>query len=153
MRAEEIARLLPAVYQRSLPQSPVLQALLDVMADLHERTEAQLSAVEDLFHPYRCPEYLVPFLGRWVSADHLGAQRDLVARGAALAQTRGTRNGLQEALRLATGVSELDIEEPPGRSFHFVVRIPADYPHVPRLMHLIELEKPAATTYEIGTLP
>jgi phage tail-like protein len=152
MEADAIGRLLPAAYQRSLPESPVLRAMLDVMAGLHERSEAQLDKVEDLFHPYRCPEFLLPFLARWVSVDHLGFRRDLIARGAALAQSRGTRLGLAEALRLATGLSEVEIEEPPSRPFHFIVRVPADYPHMALLSHLVELEKPAATTFEMGTL-
>ena len=152
MRRDAIAALLPAAYQRVLHPSGVLAALLAVMESLHEASEAQLDHVEDLFHPYRCPEQMVAFLARWVAVDHLGAGRDLVARGSALAQSRGTRAGLREAIQLATGVSEVEIEEPGGQPFHLIVRIPAACEHAEQIRQIVELEKPAATTYEIGAL-
>ncbi len=150
MRHDHIAGLLPAAYQRSLQQpSSVLSALLGVMEGLHERSEEQLAAVEDLFHPYRCPDRMVAFLTRWVAADHLGARRDVVSRGAAIAQIRGTATGLREAIRIATGLSEVQIEEPADRPFHIIVRVREQAELV---RHIVELEKPAATTFEIGEL-
>src|SRR5687768_9867082 len=100
MRPDVIAGMLPAAYQRALHPSGVLSALLGVMEVLHEASEHQLDHVEDLFHPYRCPERMVPFLARWVSVDHLGSRRDLVANGTALAQSRGTRPGLRDAISI-----------------------------------------------------
>lgn len=152
MRRDTIAGLLPAAYQRVLHPSGVLDALLSVMEGLHEASEARLDAVEDLFHPYRCPNRMVPFLTRWVAADHLGARRDVAARGAALAQARGTSAGLRDAIHTATGLSEVEIEEPAGRPFHLVIRIPAGCGQLERVKHIVELEKPAATTYEMGVL-
>lgn len=150
MRREHIAGLLPAAYQRSLLRpGGVLGALLDVMEGLHERSEQQLAAVEDLFHPYRCPDRMVGFLIRWVAADHLGARRDVVSRGAAIAQIRGTAMGLAEAIRVATGLSEVEVEEPADRPFHLIVRVRDQFELV---RHIVELEKPAATTFEIGEL-
>lgn len=153
MRRDAIAGLLPAAYQRAMHPSGALAALLDVMEGLHEASEARLDAVEDLFHPYRSPEQLVPFLARWVSVDHLGTGRDLVAHGTALAQSRGTREGLRSAIAIATGLTEVEIEEPPDHPFHLIVRIPAGSPLREQVRHIVELDKPAATTFEMGELP
>lgn len=150
MRHEQIATLLPANYQRAMHPSGPLAALLEVMEDLHAASEDRLSKVEDLFNPYRSPERLLPFLARWVAIDHLGSQRDLVAAGAALAQMRGTLSGLREAIRLTTGVTEVEIEE--SRPFHIVVRLPEGCPDAQRIRHLVELEKPAAITFEMGVI-
>jgi phage tail-like protein len=152
MRREAIATLLPAVYQRSVHPCGVLAALLDVMESQHEASEALLDTVEDLFHPYRCPDRMVPFLARWVAVDHLGARRDLVARGSALAQSRGTAAGLREAIQLAIALTEVVIEEPPERPFHMIIKVPSGFDQADRLRQIVELEKPAATTYEIGVL-
>jgi phage tail-like protein len=148
MRSNDIALLLPAAYQRAMHPSGPLAALLEVMEDLHAASEDRLSYVEDLFHPYRCPERMLAFLARWVSVDHLGSRRDLVRGGAALAQSRGTLAGLRQAIQLSTGVSDVDIEE--AGPFHIVVRLPAGCAQVEKIRHLVELEKPAATTFEIG---
>ncbi|MBV1850682.1 phage tail protein [Catellatospora tritici] len=153
MRRDAIAGMLPAVFQRTMHPSGVLWALLDVMEGLHDSSEARLDAVEDLFHPYRCPERLVPFLARWVSVDHLGSGRDLVAHGAALAQWRGTREGLKAAVVIATGLTEIEIEEAADRPFHLIVRIPAECVLAEQVRHIVELDKPAATTFEMGELP
>ncbi|GAA2358893.1 hypothetical protein Cme02nite_35160 [Catellatospora methionotrophica] len=153
MRRDAIATMLPAAYQRAMHPSGVLWALLDVMEALHEAAEDRLDTVEDLFHPYRTPDRLVPFLARWVAVDHLGSGRDLVAHGTALAQSRGTREGLRQAVTLATGLTEIEIEEPADRPFHLIVRIPAGSDLTERVRHIVELDKPAATTFEMGTLP
>ncbi|MEV0458700.1 phage tail protein [Catellatospora methionotrophica] len=153
MRRDAIATMLPAAYQRAMHPSGVLWALLDVMEALHEAAEDRLDTVEDLFHPYRTPDRLVPFLARWVAVDHLGSGRDLVARGTALAQSRGTREGLRQAVTLATGLTEIEIEEPADRPFHLIVRIPVGSDLTERVRHIVELDKPAATTFEMGTLP
>ncbi|MFC7243142.1 phage tail protein [Catellatospora aurea] len=153
MRRDAIAALLPAAYQRAMHPTGVLWALLDVMEGLHESGEARLSTVEDLFHPYRCPPQLVPFLARWVAVDHLGHGRDLVAHGTALAQSRGTREGLRAAVTLATGLTAIEIEESADRPFHLIVRIPAGSDLLERVRHIVELDKPAATTFEMGELP
>jgi phage tail-like protein len=150
MRSEDITLLLPAAYQRAYHPSGPLAALLEVMEDLHAASEEQLSHVEDLFHPYRCPERLLPFLAQWVAIDHLGYRRDLVRGGAGLAQSRGTLAGLRQAIQLSTGISDVDIEE--AGPFHIVIRLPAGCAQVEKIRHLVELEKPAATTFEIGVM-
>jgi hypothetical protein len=97
---------------------------------------------------------MVAFLARWVAVDHLGTGRDLVARGTALAQSRGTRAGLTEAITIATSLSpaQVVVDEPADRPFHLIVRVPAGHPDTERVRHIVELEKPAATTFEMGTL-
>jgi phage tail-like protein len=172
MLRQSIERLLPAVYQRSALPGGVLAALLDAMETLHAPTEAALAAVEDLFHPYRAPDRLVPFLARWVALDHvlpisragttaaadevsrlpipIGRLRDLVASAPALAQRRGTANGLRMFLETAMGVSGFTVEEPDGRPFHVVVRVPPAATHQIELVRrIVALEKPAAVTCEV----
>lgn len=150
MRSDAIATMLPMVYQHAIAgRTGPLVALLDVMEGLHEASEDQLAHVEDLFNPYRCPENLVAFLARWVSVDHLGVRRDLVAHGTALAQSRGTVAGLRAAIQLATGLTDVEVVEPADRPFHLVVRVPAASGLIETVRRIVELEKPAATTCEI----
>ncbi len=159
MRSDQIARLLPAAYQRAATPGSVLSALLGSMERLHAPSEEVLAAVDTLGAAYRAPDALVPFLTRWVALDHLGIAgvvpagrlRDLVARGAYLARWRGTATGLCALLETATGVPGFTVEEPVDRPFHLVVRVPA--PAVDRLelvRHLVALEKPAATTCDVA---
>jgi phage tail-like protein len=172
MRRRSIERLLPAVYQRSALPGGALGALLDAMETLHAPTEEALAAVEDLFHPYRTPDRLVPFLARWVALDHvlprsradtaaladevsrlpipIGRLRDLVAEAATLAQRRGTAAGLRMFLELATGEAGFAVDEPEGRPFHVVVRVPpAATHHIELVRRIVALEKPAAVTCEV----
>ncbi len=159
MRSDQIARLLPVAYQRAVTPGSVLSALLGSMQELHAPSEAVLAAVDTLAAAYRAPDALVPFLTRWVALDHLGVAgtlpagrlRDLVARGAYLARWRGTASGLRALLETATGVPGFTVEEPAGRPFHIVIRVPA--PAADRLelvRHLVALEKPAATTCDVA---
>src|SRR5262245_12252203 len=101
MRHQAIKRLLPAAYQRAATPRSVLNALLEVMDDLHAPDEAVLDTVDDLFTAYRTRDQLLPFLARWLALDHLvppasaatparlpmpaGRLRNLVAEGARLA--------------------------------------------------------------------
>lgn len=153
MRRASIERLLPAVYQRAATPGTVLSALLDAMEKLHAPTEDALAAVEDLFHPYRTPDRLLPFLARWVAVDDalpVDRLRDLVAHAAGLAQRRGTAAGLRAFLDIATGVPGFAIEEPPDRPFHVVVRVPPAAAHQIELVRrIVALEKPAATTCSV----
>jgi phage tail-like protein len=172
MLRPSIERLLPAVYQRAALPGGVLAALLDAMETLHAPTEEALTAVEDLFHPYRTPDRLVPFLARWVALDHvlprsragvtaaadevsrlpipIGRLRELVADAAGLAQRRGTATGLRMFLEKAMGVAGFSVEEPAGRPFHVVVRVPPAAAHQIELVRrIVALEKPAAITCEV----
>jgi phage tail-like protein len=155
-----IARLLPLAYQRAAQDGSVLAALLDVMQTLHAPDEEILARVDDLYAPYRTPEQLVPFLARWVAMDHVaggtgqgvpaGRLRDVVARAAALAQWRGTPDGLLALLRTATGVPGITVEEPADRPFHVRVHLPASAAgQLDLVTRLVRAEKPAAATCEV----
>jgi phage tail-like protein len=166
MRHQAIERLLPYAYQRAATSASVLSALLHVMEDMHAPDEAVLETVDDLFAAYRAPDRLLPFLARWLALDHLipqggagqaerlpipiGRLRDLVAEGAALAQLRGTPEGLRRILEIATGVTGFAIEEPVSRPYHFVVRVPpAAADQLGLIRRVVDTEKPAATTAEV----
>jgi phage tail-like protein len=164
MQRAAIERLLPAAYQREATDGSVLAAVLDVMETLQAPSMRTLAAVDDLFAPYRTPDHLVTFLARWVALDHLlpsarresstvipvGRVRNLVARGAELAQWRGTAAGLRQLLETATGVVGFDIDEPPDQPFHIVVRVPAAaVDHLPLIRRVVALEKPAACTCDV----
>jgi phage tail-like protein len=171
MRHQAIERLLPAAYQRAAAPGSVLNVLLDVMEAMHAPDEAVLDTVDDLFSAYRTLEPFVPFLARWLALDHLlphafekvparaadgrlpipvGRLRDLVAEGAALAQWRGTPEGMRRTLEVATGVAGFAIDEPPDRPYHFVVRVPpAATDQLALIRRIVEVEKPAATTAEV----
>ena len=160
MRRQAIERLLPAVYQRTAGPGGVLGAVLDVMEQMHAPDEARLSTVDDLFAPYRTPDRFVAFLASWVALEPfvapavpVGRLRDLVATGAELAQWRGTATGLIGMIETALGVSGVQVHEPPGRAFHFVVRVPASAAgHLDLVLRITEAVKPAATTYEVTIL-
>jgi hypothetical protein len=166
MRRQTIERLLPSAYQRAATEGSVLGALLDAMETLHAPDEELLANVDALFAPYSALERFVPFLTRWVTLEYLvgvprpggevrlplpaGRVRDLIANGAALAKLRGTPIGLQRFLQIATGATGFVIEEPPDRPFHFVVRVPpAARPYLGVIRRIVEMEKPAAATFEV----
>jgi hypothetical protein len=182
MRRQAIERLLPAVYQRTAGPGGVLGAVLDVMEQMHAPDEARLETVDDLFAPYRTPGGFVAFLASWLALDPfappgaasglanggsasglangarpasvpVGRLRDLVATGAELAQWRGTATGLIGMIETALGVSGVQVQEPPGRAFHFVVRVPAAAAgQLDLVRRITEAVKPAATTYEVSVL-
>lgn len=166
MRRQTIERLLPTAYQRAAVPDSVLRALLDVMETLHEPDEQLLGNVDVLFSPYSASERFVPFLTGWVTLDYLvgvprpggdvrlplpaGRVRDLIANGAALAKLRGTPIGLRWFLQIATGATGFVIEEPSDQPFHFVVRVPPDaQAYLGVIKRIVEMEKPAATTFEV----
>jgi len=169
MRPAAIERLLPAMYQRAATPGSVLGALLEVMSDLHAPTEVTLSHVDDLVAPYRAPDVLVPFLVRWVAWDHvapppgvagdrtgvpLGRLRDLVHRGADLAQRRGTAAGLAALLETLTGVPGFTVDEPADRPFHVIVEVPAAaQAHLDLVDRVVAAEKPAAVTCAVRLRP
>ena len=87
------------------------------------------------------------------AAVPVGRLRDLVATGAELAQWRGTATGLIGMIETALGLSGVQVHEPPGRAFHFVVRVPAAAAgQLDLVRRVTEAVKPAATTYEVTIL-
>jgi phage tail-like protein len=166
MRRQTIERLLPAAYQRAATDQSVLAALLEVMETLHAPDEQVIGDFDAQFAPYTARPDFLPFLAGWVTLDHLvgvrrpgaadpllipaGRMRDLLAEASALAQVRGTPDGLRRFLEIATGVRGFEITEPSQRPFHFVVRVPATARAYAGVVgHIVEHEKPAATTFEL----
>lgn len=161
MRRPAIERLLPAAYQRTAAEPGVLAALLGAMEAMHAPSEEVLAGVDDLFTPYRSPDRMVGFLLGWVALDHvlgtrdadpsipIGRMRDLLSVGAWIAQHRGTAAGLRAVVALAIG-APVQVEEPAGRPFHIVVRLPATADaDVAVVRRIVEAEKPAAVTAEV----
>ena len=155
MKRADIERLLPEIFQRTLPpdenvDSP-LRAFLSVMETLHTPSEQVLAALDTYFDPYRTPDRFVPYLASWVDLDQLwlddptgytvatlppfpaglGRLRALIASAATLSRWRGTEAGLRLFLETATGVTGFEIEEDVADEsgelipFHIRVRAPA----------------------------
>lgn len=133
MRAADIERMLPGVFQQALAPDQPLSALLTVMEALHQPGEDVLDRLDAHLDPRRAPEEFVTLLARWVDLDRLfregaanGAKtagdslatgiaperlRLLVRAAARLSQWRGTQRGLREFLELATGIEGFDLRE------------------------------------------
>ena len=178
MKRDEIARLLPEVFQRTVtPGSPLL-ALLAVMEALPDPAEAALANLEDYFDPYQAPDAFAAYLAGWVDLDRLfshapqrldedttaalfppglGRLRELIAAAAYLSHWRGTTRGLIGFLETATGVPGFAITESPPdadgrpRPFHILVEAPQETAvYQPLLERIIEAEKPVYVTYELA---
>lgn len=174
MRAAEIRRLFPEIFQRtSRPGSP-LDALIQAMSALHEPSEQALADLDAYFDAYRAPERFVPFLAGWVDLEWLlvgapdedaplapyapgtGRLRELIAAAVQLSQWRGTARGLQLFLETATGVPGFEIQEqvpqPDGRPQPFHVRVVAPAaasPYQALVERIIAVQKPAYATAEL----
>jgi phage tail-like protein len=175
MKQNEIARLLPGIFQRTLQDGSPLTALLAVMEALQAPDEAILQQAEVFFNPYLTPESFVLFLASWVDLDWLilenaeeytprtpslpsgiGRLRELIALSVFLAQWRGTAKGLLRFLETACGISGFTIEErvpgPDGRfkPFHIAIHVPPEAAaYMTMITRIIEAEKPAYVTYEL----
>lgn len=175
MKQNEIARLLPEVFQRTHNPGSPLAALLAVMEALHAPSEEVLTHLDQYFDPYRAPDRFVPYLAQWVDLGPLltdrsdpevplltrfptglGRLRELIAAAAFLSQWRGTARGLLAFLETALGAQGFAIDEAvtddAGRAipFHLRVRAPAETEaHRALIERIIEIEKPAYVTYEL----
>lgn len=155
MKRADIERLLPEIFQRTLPPDDEmdnpLRAFLSVMETLHAPTEQVLASLDAFFDPYRTPDRFVAYLASWVDLDQLwlddptgyslatlppfptgvGRLRALIAAAATLSRWRGTETGLRLFLETATGVTGFGIddavEDENGEiiPFHIRVRVPA----------------------------
>lgn len=176
MNRDEIRRLLPSVFRRTLEELEVdgardspLHGVLEVMEALHAPSEAVLDKLDVFFDPRRSPEAFVPFLAAWVDlADLVGAGgearrhairpgplRELVCRASWLSRWRGTTKGLLAFLSTATGVHGFEIRENvtgtgEPRDFHLLVRAPpAARSQEALVRRVVEREKPAYVTHEV----
>jgi phage tail-like protein len=176
MKRDEIERLLPAVFQRTLRDGNPLTVFLDAMERLHAPAETVLAELDSTLDPRRTADPFVPVLARWLDLDRvfdapvgrgaasvarspispgLGRLRELVAAATDLSQRRGTASGLKDFLEIATGVDGFVIDEqvpgPDGRPlpFHIKVRAPsATAAHAALIERIIALEKPAYVTHD-----
>lgn len=171
MRAAEIARLLPELYQDALEPGSVLDGLLAVMEAMHAPDEATLAAVDSLFDPRRAPDAFVAMLAQWLAlgpyleregaeqrrvAVRPGPLRDLVSIAAEAARLRGTEQTLRLLLERATGVPGFAvIENPPdgaGRPMPFHIRVAAPAKaagQIELVRRIVAGERPAWVTFDI----
>ena len=178
MKRNEIERLLPTVFRRTVRQDNPLMAILEVMSALHEPSEALLERLDRIFNPFRTSDAFVPFLARWLDLERIfdeapgltsgansgrspittgvEALRALIASASYLSQWRGTRKGLDHFLEIAAGTEGFTIEEqvigPDGAPIPFHLRVIAPdevKPHQALIERIIESEKPAYVTYEL----
>jgi phage tail-like protein len=181
MKQNEIAQLLPAVFQRTLNEGNPLTGLLEVMEVLQAPSEAVLQRLDSFFDPRRTTDQFVPYLAYWADltrlfdetlnvkeeiafshssiASGLGRLRELIASAAYLSQWRGTRKGLLLFLQTATGFVDFNIQENVDlqgqpRPFHLSIRAPEESAQYSNLiLRIVELEKPAYATYELSFAP
>jgi phage tail-like protein len=175
MRAERIARLLPETYRSTVRHGGVLETLLGIMEQMHERSEQVIGELDRYLDPMRAPDAFVPMLAHWVSfsgyldwsggrpgagqprfAPGLDRLRLLISAAASLNARRGTASALQEFLVTATGAAGFVVEESPPdalghtRPFHIRIRAPAAArPYSDLLLRIVDRERPAYVTYEI----
>lgn len=177
MKASDIARLLPWVFQRTLSPGSPLDAILASMEGLHAPADEALATVDRYFDPRRAPDTFVPFLARWLDLDWVlvrppehfytpggtdepiqsgvGRLRELVAAAVFLAQRRGTASGIVRFLELATGVQGFGVNEHvAGRPFFVAFTMPeAAQPYETLVRTIIDMEKPAHLEYELEVGP
>ena len=178
MKQTEIERLLPAIFQRTLTPGSPLAGLLDVMAQLHEPSEAVLAQFDAFLDPYQAAPAFVPFIASWLDLERFftqqpekldattaerlfasgsGRLRELTADAAFLSKWRGTAKGLNRFLETATGMTGFVVEEHSEgqiRPFHIHIQAPeAALIYRPLIERIIELEKPAYVTYELDFGP
>jgi phage tail-like protein len=167
MKENEIETLLPLVFQRAIRPDGLLQALLEVMENLHSPAEESLAELDKFFDPYLAPDEFVPYLAGWVDLDWLlpadggpfppglGRLRELIRAAGELSRQRGTRAGLILFLETATGVAGFElVENPPGKDgqpqpFTIQVNVPPAARAYQALIDLIvRVQKPAYIYYQ-----
>lgn len=181
MKPSEIQGLLPQLFQQALRDAGPLDALLEVMASMHEPVETVLADLWAYFNPHTAPEMFVPYLASWMDLDRFfplycaqteayqrssdpispgnGRLRELIAAAAFLSQWRGTTKGLQSFLEIVTGVEGFELNENKDRlgnerPFHVCIVVPKDVEqHRALIERIVEQEKPAYVSYEIEIRP
>ncbi len=162
MRRDEIERLLPGVFQRTLSgagKEGPLGALLDTMVELLQPREDAMQRLPSVLDPRIAPEDFVPLLSQWLNLDipvttGPGYERELIANAVDLSRWRGTAAGLIRFLSLATGASgfriDEDVRDEQGKTIPCHIRIVAPEntrPHERMLERIIALYKPAYVTH------
>jgi phage tail-like protein len=140
MKQDEIRKLLPGVFDRTVQPGNPLTALLAVMEVLQAPSEEVLAHLDTFFNPYMTPDGFVAYLAGWVDLEMflseapddlavtapvapslaaamptfpagVGRLRELVASAAYLSKWRGTARGLLLFLETATGVQGFTVDE------------------------------------------
>ena len=175
MKATQIKRLLPGVFQTAAEGATPLATILKIMEGMHAPTEAILNRLEAYFDPHRTPDAFVPYLASWVDLENLldqhgstdasfstgvGRLRELTAAAVLLSKWRGTRKGLSLFLETATGLTDFTINEMVADSrgemipFHMHILAPAAATaHRAVIERIVDLEKPAYVTYDLEFAP
>lgn len=164
METREIARLLPEIIRGTATDRSPLAGLIAAMAGLLDPVDRRLGILERYFDPFRAPTAMLPYLAHWVdlgwipvaeggggegvAADDL---RALIAMAPALARGRGTKTGLEQALRAVTKIATIRVREADSRErpFHLYVEIPRSRADAIRLVEtVVRAERPAHLTHE-----
>jgi phage tail-like protein len=159
--AEEImqskyVQYLPAIYQ----EDEFLGRFLMIFEEVLSPVEPILENIHLYFDPMMAPQGFLPWLASWIDLvlDEnwpIQKRRELIKAGVGLYCWRGTKRGLQEYLKIYTGVEPEIIEhfsEEEGGPYRFtvVIRVPDPKSLDDRLVRrVINAEKPAHTTYEL----
>ncbi len=168
-------KYLPALYSESDFMGRFLMIFESVLGPI----EGMIDNLAYYFDPYTTPEELLPWLASWMKLGldermPVPLRRELVKSAAQLFQWRGTRRGLREYLRLATGV-EPEITEDfggivlgeqsmlgrttvlgDGNPHTFTVTFAVEDPDsldLDRVRAIIDMEKPAHTGYSLKVVP
>jgi phage tail-like protein len=109
MKRDEIARLLPGIFQRTIHPGNPLSTLLAVMEALHEPSEDVLERLDTFFDPYRAPDDFIPFLAAWVDLERLLTESPeaRAAHAARAAARTGVRPATAAPPPLPTGLGRL----------------------------------------------
>ncbi|MBM3941656.1 MAG: DUF2313 domain-containing protein [SAR202 cluster bacterium] len=164
-------KYLPAIYSESEFMGRFLLIFESILGPL----ESVVDNLAYYFDPDTTPEELLPWLASWLKivldeSWPLARRREFVRAAPRLFQWRGTRRGLKEMLRLATGVEPAIVENfgtltlgpqsllgrntllGNGQPHTFSVTLKVDAPsqvNAALVKAIIEMEKPAHTAYSL----
>ncbi len=104
-------RYLPAIYS----QDDFWGRFLHIFEEIWEPIEQRIEGIENYIDPKLTPESFLPWLASWMGIElspqkPLSEQRKLIRDLIDLTSWRGTRRGLREHIKLATGF-EVQISE------------------------------------------
>jgi phage tail-like protein len=113
---ETYRRHLPAIFSDDPDQAALLDRLLSLYESFYAEAEAEIQELEHRFDPSAAPAEWLPWLAGWLAVPldqnwSLELTRQAIRGAYESYGHRGTRRGLQEAIRLYAGVDAL-IEEP-----------------------------------------
>lgn len=164
MKAEQIKRLLPDIYQAVAGTAGPLDGFLAAQEHLHAPSEAAIETFSDKLDPRKAPPKFVYLLAHWMDLGYLldgpaksphflggvGRLRELILFAAALGKRRGSAEAIVRILETATGFEGFEIIADPARAYHVTIVAPAGADSFRSVItRIIEAEKPAFTTYEL----